>query len=242
MGEQRKYKGYVVAAVIAGVLASCTGSHSGAGSGTGSGSGTASGPGSRSDDGSHAPLSVGRVKEMAADPGETCPVPFDMAAAAKSARIGERIRAGTVSGETADKSDPSAPLTLFKGALVSCGYGIGKEKAHVFTVGVGKGTAVGVLLPQVQHDAGMAMTELKAYAAEASKAPMRQARAHPQRERRLRTALRRRQGRPRAGRLPRRGQDRAHQDAGHGPDREAGGPGTRLTAPQRRTGRRAALG
>ncbi|WP_326690757.1 MULTISPECIES: hypothetical protein [unclassified Streptomyces] len=171
MGEQRKYKGYVVAAVIAGVLASCTGSHSGAGSGTGSGSGTASGPGSRSDDGSHAPLSVGRVKEMAADPGETCPVPFDMAAAAKSARIGERIRAGTVSGETADKSDPSAPLTLFKGALVSCGYGIGKEKAHVFTVGVGKGTAVGVLLPQVQHDAGMAMTELKAYAAEASKAP-----------------------------------------------------------------------
>jgi hypothetical protein len=108
---------------------------------------------------------------MAADPGESCPVPFDMAAAAKAAGVEERTEAGTVSGETADEGEPSAPLTLFKGALVSCAYGIGKEKAHVFTVGVGKGTAVGVLLPQIQHDAGMAMTELKSYAAEAAEAP-----------------------------------------------------------------------
>ncbi|GAA2601161.1 hypothetical protein [Streptomyces axinellae] len=179
MGEQRKYQGFVVAAIIAGVLASCSGSHSGSDSGSrsdsgaGSGSrakaglGSASGP--DSDAGSHGPLSVGRVARMAAGPGATCPVRYDMAAAAKAAAVGKRVRAGTVNGETADRRQPGAPLTLSKGALVSCGYRIGQERARLFTVGVRKGAALDVLLPQIQHDAGMTMTELKGYAARASR-------------------------------------------------------------------------
>lgn len=176
MGEQRKYQGFVVAAIIAGVLASCSGSGSGSDSGAGSGSGpgsrsraglgSASGPGP--DGGSRGPLSVGRIEKMAARPGANCPVSYDVAAAAKAAGVGKRIRAGTVNGETADRGEPGAPLTLSKGALVSCGYRIGQERVRLFTVGVRKGTAVGVLLPQIQHDAGMTMTELKTYA---SKAP-----------------------------------------------------------------------
>ena len=194
MGEQRKYQGYVVAAIIAGVLASCSGSHSGSdaesgsrsdpgsGSGFGSGSGakseagldSVSGP--DSDGGSRGPLSVGRIEKMAAGPGAHCPVSYDVAAAAKAAGVEKRIHAGSVNGETADRGEPGAPLTLSKGALVSCGYRIGQERVRLFTVGVREGAAVGVLLPQIQHDAGMTMTELKTYA---SKAPGAARRGEP---------------------------------------------------------------
>lgn len=151
-----KHTGLAVAIVLAGVLASC--SDSGPGTGTGSG------------DRGEAALSVGKVKEMAADPGETCPVSYDMAATVKAVGIGEPVKDGKVEGETADKSDPEAPLNEFQGALVSCGYSVGKEKARVFTVGTGKWTAVNVLLPQIQHDADMDMDELKSYADKANKA------------------------------------------------------------------------
>ncbi|MDJ1133524.1 hypothetical protein [Streptomyces iconiensis] len=156
-----KYTGLAVAVVLAGVLASCSGSGDRSGGGSG-GSG---------DDRGGAALSVGKVKEMAADPGDTCPVSYDMAAATKAAGIKERVKKGKVEGESPDKSDPQAPLNSFRGALVNCAYRIGEERVHVFTVGTGKGTAVNVLLPQIQHDAGMDMEALKAYAAKANEAP-----------------------------------------------------------------------
>lgn len=152
-----KYTGLAVAVVLAGVLASC--SESGKGSGSGS-----------SDNG-EAALSVAGIKKMAADPGDTCPVSYDMAAALKAVGVKEPVKEGKVEGETADKDDPRAPLTLFRGALVGCAYGVGKEKARVFTVGTGKGTAVNTLLPQVQHDSQMDLDAVQRYGERARKAP-----------------------------------------------------------------------
>ncbi|MFI8853352.1 hypothetical protein [Streptomyces sp. 891-h] len=144
--------GWTVAVVVAAVLASCS----------------QQGEDKRGSDGgssarqASAPLSVAAVERMADGPGASCPVRYDVARAARSAGLDGAVEAGSVEGELPDGAD--SPLARSDGALVDCGYRLGKERLRLFTVGVRKGRAVTVLLPQIQHDARIGMDELLDYA------------------------------------------------------------------------------
>ncbi|MEW2218708.1 hypothetical protein AB0939_05230 [Streptomyces sp. NPDC006990] len=158
--------GLTVAVVIAAVLASCSGLGEDGDGGDADG-GDNRGDG-RSERSASAPLSVSAVRRMAAEPGSRCPVRYDMAAAARAAGVHGAVEDGAVEGELPDGAD--SPLAQSDGALVDCGYRLGKEQVRLFTVGVTKGYAVSVLLPQIQHDAGIPMDDLLAYAGRAQRA------------------------------------------------------------------------
>ncbi|MDF4250320.1 hypothetical protein [Streptomyces sp. WMMB303] len=158
--------GLTVAVVIAAVLASCSGlGEDGGGRDDGGGDNRGDGRGERS---ASAPLSVAAVGRMAAEPGSRCPVPYDVAAAARAAGVHGGVEDGSVEGELPDGAD--SPLAQSDGALVDCGYRLGEEQVRLFTVGVAKGYAVSVLLPQIQHDAGIPMDDLLDYAGRAQRA------------------------------------------------------------------------
>ncbi|MGP3974995.1 hypothetical protein ACTWQF_13495 [Streptomyces sp. 8N114] len=160
MGERKiPGGGWTVAVVVAAVLASC--SQHGGDDSEGSGRGKQHRP---------APLSVAAVKRMAARPGAECPVPYDLAGAARAAGVdgAGAVKAGSVEGELPD--DDGSPLARVDGALVDCGYRLGKERVRLFTVGVTKDTAVDVLLPQIQHDAAISMDDLRTFAVRAQRA------------------------------------------------------------------------
>ncbi|MBO8184616.1 hypothetical protein [Streptomyces spirodelae] len=159
MGERRiPGGGWTVAVVVAAVLASCS-QRGGGGSESDGGKGDRHGP---------APLSVAAVERMADGPGASCPVRYDLADAARSAGVDGAVKEGSVEGELPDGAD--SPLAQSKGALVDCGYRLGEERLRLFTVGVRKGHAVNVLLPQIQHDAEIPMDDLLAYARRAQRA------------------------------------------------------------------------
>ncbi|MGI5352086.1 hypothetical protein ACQEU8_28430 [Streptomyces sp. CA-250714] len=151
--------GWTVAVVVAAVLASCSQQARDDGEDSGGGKRQRS-----------APLSVADIERMAAGPGSRCPVRYDMAGAARAAGVdgAGAVTAGSVEGELPDDAD--SPLARADGALVDCGYRLGKERVRLFTIGVTKGAAVSVLLPQIQHDAAIPMDELLGYARRAQRA------------------------------------------------------------------------
>ncbi|MEU7314690.1 hypothetical protein [Streptomyces sp. NPDC007083] len=158
--------GLTVAVVIAAVLASCSGlGEDGDGRDDSAGDNRGDGRGEKT---ASAPLSVAAVGRMAAEPGSRCPVRYDMAAAARAAGVRGGVEDGSVEGELPDGAD--SPLAQSDGALVDCGYRLGEEQVRLFTVGVAKGYAVSVLLPQIQHDAGIPMDDLLDYAGRAQRA------------------------------------------------------------------------
>ncbi|WP_019358657.1 hypothetical protein [Streptomyces sp. AA1529] len=162
--------GLTVAVVIAAVLASCSGlGEDGDRGDDGNGdSGDGGRGGGRAEKSASAPLSVAAVGRMAAGPGSRCPVRYDMAGAARAAGVHGPVENGPVEGELPDAAD--SPLAQSDGALVDCGYRLGEEQVRLFTVGVAKGYAVSVLLPQIQHDAGILMDDLLDYAGRAQRA------------------------------------------------------------------------
>ncbi|MFI7241015.1 hypothetical protein [Streptomyces qinglanensis] len=162
--------GLTVAVVVAAVLASCSGLGADGDGDDGSGDGVRGvgrGDG-RGEKSASAPLSVAAVGRMAAEPGSRCPVRYDMAGAARAAGVHGAVEDGSVEGELPDGAD--TPLAQSDGALVDCGYRLGTEQVRLFTVGVAKGYAVSVLLPQIQHDAGIPMDDLLDYAGRAQRA------------------------------------------------------------------------
>ncbi|WP_369200648.1 hypothetical protein [Streptomyces sp. PU-14G] len=156
MGKRRiPGGGLTVAAVVAAVLAACS---SYGGTKDDSGGGEEKKP-------TRSPLSVGTLRKLAAEPGTTCPVPYDVPAALRAAGAEvDRVEPGSVDGELPDGLD--TPLARANGALIVCGYRVGAERARLFTVGVARGDAVDVMLPQIQHDARMGRGALRRYAEE----------------------------------------------------------------------------
>ncbi|MBO8193210.1 hypothetical protein ITI46_16265 [Streptomyces oryzae] len=164
MGERKiPGGGWTVAVVVAAVLASCSQQAMDESRGGDRG-------GDRSEQQRSAPLSVAAVERMAARPGTDCPVHYDLAGAARAAGVAGAgaVEARSVEGERPDGAD--SPLAQAGGALVDCGYRLGEERIRLFTVAVTKGTAVNVLLPQIQHDAALSMDALLAYADRARRA------------------------------------------------------------------------
>ncbi|MET7617608.1 hypothetical protein [Streptomyces sp. NPDC005408] len=120
-------------------------------------------------------LSVHLVKEKAAEAGtgvHACTLSYDIVAAAREA--GLTGRAGVPGdgpyawGEIAD--GPESVLGKTDGAVIDCAYGINSEDVHVFTSGVVKGSAVSVMAPKIQADAGMDVKALSDFVEKADKA------------------------------------------------------------------------
>ncbi|WP_189969939.1 hypothetical protein [Streptomyces violascens] len=133
-------------------------------------------------------LSVAWVRERAKATGSsgasTCPVKYDIVAAAKAS--GQGGQAGTSPGgpaATADVDDPTAdpdsPIRRSEGAVLDCVYRIDAQKLHVYTVGVGKGAALALLAPRVQSDAEMSTAQMKTWLNKAATAERGQPVATP---------------------------------------------------------------
>ncbi|MDJ0340975.1 hypothetical protein QMK19_08905 [Streptomyces sp. H10-C2] len=103
-----------------------------------------------------------------AKPATTCPVPYDIAKAAKSAgAAGNAVPAtgsDTVSADTEHTVGADSPLAQNQGTILYCNYRIGSEPVEVYTVGTGKkGAALPMMLPLIQRDAGMRRDDLAPY-------------------------------------------------------------------------------
>ncbi|MFI0990611.1 hypothetical protein [Streptomyces exfoliatus] len=124
--------------------------------------------------GGAAPLSLSGLTTTAdgmSDVGEsTCPLPYDVAEAAKGAGLNGATAAGSVeddmpvaTAEGGKRARPWEPLAKNPGALVSCTFRIGEDDVQVHTVATRKPQAIAPLAPVVQTLSGSSVDELAGY-------------------------------------------------------------------------------
>ncbi|MEV5944128.1 hypothetical protein [Streptomyces sp. NPDC051994] len=133
-------------------------------------------------------LSVAWGKERAKATGTAgapkCPVKYDIVAAGRAAGYGGQ--AGTSPDGPAATAEfdspqdsPDTPIRRFDGSLLDCVYRINSQELHAYTVGVGKGMAVGLLAVRVASDAKMSTAEMGAWLDKAATAKRGQPVATP---------------------------------------------------------------
>ncbi|MBM9621215.1 hypothetical protein [Streptomyces zhihengii] len=125
--------------------------------------------------GGTAPLSLSGLTETAdevPDAGaDTCPLPYDIAAAAKTAGLDGAAGPGPVRDEgepvaTAEggkRAEAGEPLAENPGVLVSCAFHIGGEDVPVHTVATRSPQALAPLAPVIQMLSGASADGLSAY-------------------------------------------------------------------------------
>ncbi|MFG2987511.1 hypothetical protein ACGFYQ_40965 [Streptomyces sp. NPDC048258] len=132
--------------------------------------------------GSATPLSLSGLTEtadsMGAKGADTCPLPYDIANAAKAAGLEGEARPGHADGgdepvataEGGKRARPEDALAQNPGALVSCDFLIGQEDLVVHTVATRDRQAINPLAPAIQQQAGMDFEALSAYLMQAGEA------------------------------------------------------------------------
>ncbi|MGW4727537.1 hypothetical protein [Streptomyces sp. NPDC004291] len=132
--------------------------------------------------GSGGSLTVARVVELAREVGEdgaeTCPLPYDVGAAAKAAKLGGTIEPAPPASNTADtpvtaedgseRPEEGTAWAVNPGALVSCSYRTGGDALEIHTIGGEKQGVVSVMAPVIQRASGMSASELAPYVTAAS--------------------------------------------------------------------------
>ncbi|MFD4321586.1 hypothetical protein [Streptomyces sp. NPDC058548] len=125
--------------------------------------------------GGAAPLSLsGLTKTADGMPDEgakTCPLPYDVAEAAKAAGLNGAAGAGPVqddgdpvaTAEGGKRAEPGTPLAENPGVLVSCVFHIGEDDVQVHTVATRAPQAIAPLAPVVQVLSGSSVDELVGY-------------------------------------------------------------------------------
>ena len=125
--------------------------------------------------GGAAPLSLSGLTKTAdgmSDVGESaCPLPYDVAEAAKTAGLNGTKAAGSVEDDTAPvataeggkRARPWEPLAKNPGVLVSCTFHIGEDDVQVHTVATRKPQAIAPLAPMVQTLSGSSVDDLVVY-------------------------------------------------------------------------------
>ncbi|GAA3370678.1 hypothetical protein GCM10020367_18250 [Streptomyces sannanensis] len=133
-------------------------------------------------DGGTAPLSLNRLTETAdgvpPEGTNTCPLPYDMAKAAKAAGLDAAAGPGPVqdsdapvaTAEGGKRAKPGEPLAQNPGALVSCTFHIGRDDVQVHTVATRKPHAIAPLAPVVGALAGASTDDLISYMKKAGNA------------------------------------------------------------------------
>ncbi|MER6613561.1 hypothetical protein [Streptomyces xantholiticus] len=126
-------------------------------------------------EGGAAPLSLSGLTETAdgmPDNGaSTCPLPYDVAAAAKGTGLDEAAGPGPVqddgdpvaTAEGGKRAESGEPLAENPGVLVSCTFHIGKDDVQVHTVATLKPQAIAPLAPVVQSLARASIDDLSRY-------------------------------------------------------------------------------
>ncbi|MGW0753311.1 hypothetical protein [Streptomyces sp. NPDC002587] len=128
------------------------------------------------------PLSLSGLTEtadsMGAKGADTCPLPYDIAKAAKAAGLEGEARPGHADGgdepvataEGGKRARPGDALAQNPGVLVSCDFRIGQEDVVVYTVATRDRQAINPLAPAIQQQAGMDLESLRAYLKQAGEA------------------------------------------------------------------------
>ncbi|WP_328618890.1 hypothetical protein [Streptomyces sp. NBC_00354] len=122
------------------------------------------------------PLSLSGLTETAdgiPDAGQdTCPLPYDIAKAAKAAGLNGEAGPGrakaadgpaVATGEGGKRTKPDSPFGRNPGALVTCLFHIGEEDVEVHTVATGKPLALSPVTPVVQRYAAVEVGPLGNY-------------------------------------------------------------------------------
>ncbi|WP_318210794.1 MULTISPECIES: hypothetical protein [unclassified Streptomyces] len=132
--------------------------------------------------GGAAPLSLSGLTKtadgMPDDGADTCPLPYDVAEAAKAAGLDGAAGAGPVqdggdpvaTAEGGKRAKPGEPLAENPGALVSCTFHIGKDDVQVHTVATRTPQAIAPLAPVIQMMSGSSVDELVGYTKKAGDA------------------------------------------------------------------------
>ncbi|MFJ4775371.1 hypothetical protein [Streptomyces sp. NPDC088762] len=102
---------------------------------------------------------------------DSCPLPYDLTKAAKTAGVDAPTGPGPVkdtgeplaTGDGGKNAPPGSPLAENPGALVSCTFHIGQEDLEVRTVVTRNPSAGNQLAPLTQQLAGMSLDDLTAY-------------------------------------------------------------------------------
>ncbi|HEY3482702.1 MAG TPA: hypothetical protein VGL02_27770 [Streptomyces sp.] len=137
--------------------------------------------------GGHA-LDVSGLMKLAdgvhAKPTTTCPVRYDIAAAAKAAGISGKAAPTTgtdaVVADTQAGADSDSVLVTSNGAILTCTYQVGTETVAVATVATHKeGAALPMMLPLIQRDASMASSAARTFFDSAHKADVGTATSTP---------------------------------------------------------------
>lgn len=128
------------------------------------------------------PLSLSGLTEAADSMGpkgaNVCPLPYDIAKAAKAAGLEGEARPGHSDGgdepiataEGGKRARPEDVLAQNPGALVSCDFLIGQEDVVVHTIATRDRQAINPLAPAIQQRAGMDLAALSAYLKQAGEA------------------------------------------------------------------------
>ncbi|MER7911402.1 hypothetical protein [Streptomyces sp. NPDC096068] len=138
--------------------------------------------GSRGDAKAGGSLTVERVVELAREVGkdgaEKCPLPYDVGAAAKAAKMDGTIEPAPPASKTADtpvtaedgseRPEEGTAWAVNPGALVSCSYRTGGDALEIHTIGGKKRGVVSIMAPVIQRASGMSASELAPYVTGAS--------------------------------------------------------------------------
>lgn len=136
------------------------------------------GSGGSGGSGGHA-LDVSGLMKLAdgvhAKPTAKCPVPYDIAAAAKSAGVSGTAAPATgtdaVVADTQAGADRDSVLVTFNGAILTCAYQVGGETVTVATTATHKkGAALPMMMPLIQRDATMASADARTFVDRSTKA------------------------------------------------------------------------
>ena len=122
------------------------------------------------------PLSLKGLTETADgvpdDGASTCPLPYDVAEAAKAAGLDGEVGPGPVqddgdtpvaTGEGGKRAEPGEPLAENPGALVSCTFHIGQDDVQVHTIATRKPNAIAPLAPVISLLAGTSADDAIGY-------------------------------------------------------------------------------
>lgn len=131
---------------------------------------------------SAAPLSLSGLTETADgipdDGASTCPLPYDMAEAAKAAGLNADAGPGPVqdsdepvaTAEGGKRAEAGEPLAENPGALVSCTFHIGQESVQVHTLATREPSGIAPLAPVVSSLAAVTADDLTSYVDKVGKA------------------------------------------------------------------------
>ncbi|MCI4040663.1 hypothetical protein [Streptomyces sp. TRM75563] len=113
------------------------------------------------------------VDEVGPDGADTCPLPYDIAEAAKKAGLSGRAGAGPAPGDDSDDPavtgeskwavDGPAGFATHPGALISCLFHVGGESVEVHTVATESRTAENVLTPVIMNAGALSLDDSTSY-------------------------------------------------------------------------------